>query len=67
VDVLENSPASEAGLQSNDVIAAIDGRAASALTLTTVQELFERPASYKLTVLRGDQTLQITLTPRQLV
>lgn len=67
MDVLENSPASEAGLRPSDVITAIDGRAASELTLTTLLELFERPVSYKLTVQRGDQTLQLTLTPRQLV
>ena len=66
-DVLENSPGAEAGLQKNDIITAIDGKAAADLSLTKVLELFERPVAYKLTVRRGSQTLQVTLTPRKLV
>jgi membrane-associated protease RseP (regulator of RpoE activity) len=53
-EVLENSPASEAGLQVGDVIASIDARPASDLTLTAVYELFERAQPYKLTIRRGD-------------
>jgi hypothetical protein len=66
-DVLENSPGAEAGLLKDDVISAIDGTPAANLSLTKVIELFERPVAYKLTVRRGEQTLQITLTPKQLV
>lgn len=66
-DVLENSPGTEAGLQKDDVITAIDGKAAAELSLTRIIELFERPVSYKLVVRRGTQTLQVTLTPRRLV
>ncbi len=66
-DVLEDSPGTEAGLQKDDVITAIDGKAAADLSLTKVLELFEHPTAYKLTVLRGGQTLQVTLTPRRLV
>lgn len=66
-DLLDNAPATEAGLQKNDVITAIDGKPATELTLTRLNEMFERPASYKLTVLRRGQTLQVTLTPRKLV
>ncbi|HEX7424002.1 MAG TPA: aspartyl protease family protein [Terriglobales bacterium] len=66
-DVLENSPAAEAGLRKDDVITAIDGRAASDLTFSKLLEMFERPASYKLTVGRGEQTLTVTLKPRKLV
>jgi len=29
--------------------------------------MFEKPATYKLTIRRGDQTLQVTLAPRKLV
>jgi len=66
-ELLENSPGSEAGLQKDDIITAIDGKPAVDLSLTNVLELFERPVAYKLTVRRGDQTLQVTLTPRKLV
>jgi PDZ domain/Aspartyl protease len=66
-DVLENSPASEAGLQKDDVIVKIDDKPAHALTITRLGEMFEKPATYKLTIRRGDQTLQVTLAPRKLV
>lgn len=66
-DLLDNAPAAEAGLQKDDIITAIDGKPAAELTLSKLNEMFERPAAYKLTVRRGDQTLQVTLTPRKLV
>ena len=66
-DLLDNAPAVEAGLQKNDIITAIDGKPATELTLTRLNEMFERPTSYRLTVRRGGQTLQVTLTPRKLV
>jgi hypothetical protein len=66
-DLLDNAPAAEAGLQRDDIITAIDGKPAAELTLSKLNQMFERPASYKLTVRRGDQTLQFTLTPRKLL
>ena len=65
--VLENSPASEAGLQKDDIITKVNDQSAAELTLSKLNELFERPVPYKLTIRRGEQTLQITLTPRRLV
>lgn len=66
-DVLENSPASKAGLQENDIITAVNGTPAAELTLTKIGELFEQSTTYKLTVRRGEQTLQVKLTPGKLV
>lgn len=66
-EVLKNSPASEAGLQQNDIIAAVDGKPAADLTLTKLSEMFERAATYKLTVRREEKILRLTLTPRRLV
>ncbi len=65
--VLENSPASEIGLQKDDLLVSIDGRPAAEFTLSKLNEMFERPVSYKLTVRRAGQTLQLTLTPRRLL
>jgi len=65
--VLENSPASEVGLQKDDVIVSVNGQAATELTLSKLNELFEKPVPYKLTIRRGEQMLQVTLTPRRLV
>jgi PDZ domain/Aspartyl protease len=66
-DVLENSPASEAGLQKDDLIIQVNDKTATELTITKLGELFEKPTPYKMKVKRGDQTLQVTLTPRKLV
>jgi hypothetical protein len=65
--VLENSPASEAGLQKDDIITSVNNQAAAELTLSKLNEMFERPVPYKLTIRRGEQTLHVTLTPRRLV
>lgn len=66
-DVLENSPASEVGLRKDDLIIKVNDQPASELTITKLDEMFERPVAYKLTIRRGDQPLQVTLTPRRLV
>lgn len=65
--VLDNSPASEAGLRKDDIITGVNNRAATEFTLSKLNELFERPVPYKLTIQRGEQTLQLILTPRRLV
>lgn len=65
--VLENSPASEIGLQKDDVIVSVNDQPAAEFTLSKLNELFEKPVPYKLTIRRGEQTLQLTLTPRRLV
>lgn len=65
--VLENSPASEAGLLKDDIITGVNNQAAAELTLSKLNELFECPVPYKLTIRRGDRTLQLTLTPRRLL
>ena len=66
-ELLEQSPATEAGLQKDDIILSVDGRPASELTLTSLHELLEKPVPHKLSIRRGGQTIPITLTPRRLV
>jgi len=65
--LLENSPATEAGLQTDDIIVRINDQLASELTLSKVNEMFERPVRYRLTIQRGEQTIETTLTPRRLI
>jgi len=67
IDVLESSPASEVGLQRDDLILQVDDKPARELTITELSEMFERPVAYKLTIRRGDKTLQLRLVPRKLV
>ncbi len=66
-ELLEDSPATEAGFKTGDIIVAIDGRPAGEWTLSTLQELFEKPVPRKLSVRRGEKSLDITLTPRRLI
>jgi hypothetical protein len=66
-EILDPSPATDAGIRVDDVITAIDQTPARALTLSGLYELFEKPTSYTLTIRRGDQTLTVTLTPRKMV
>jgi hypothetical protein len=66
-DILENSPASEAGLQIDDVVLSVNGTAASDLKVTRMMEMFDRPDSYKLMVRRGEKTFEVTLVTRKLI
>ena len=66
-EVLEESPATEAGLQAGDVITNIDGVAAADLTLSALNEMLESAVAHELTIRRGDATLTATVTPRRLV
>ena len=66
--VFENSPASQAGLRQGDIITAIDGRAASELTLDQVGQLFKREGrKYLLSIKRGEQMLQIEVKMARLI
>jgi predicted aspartyl protease len=68
--IAENSPASEAGFQQNDLILAIDGRASSEFTLDEIRQLFRDQSENKkilVRVQRGQQTLELTLILRKLI
>ena len=67
LDVLEDSPASEAGLLKNDQILKVNNKDAAELSITVLGEMFERPATFKLTIKRGEKTMQVTLIPRKLI
>ncbi|MGH9907495.1 MAG: hypothetical protein ACRD8U_18145 [Pyrinomonadaceae bacterium] len=45
----------------------VDGKPHTELTITRINELFGRPAKYKITIRRGEQTLRATLVPRRMV
>jgi membrane-associated protease RseP (regulator of RpoE activity) len=65
--VLDDSPASEAGIRPGDVITAMDGKGASGLTLADIQQMLERPATYEVTIRRGEQVVKTTLTPKKML
>jgi len=66
-EVLEDSPATDAGIAEGDVITAIDGSAAARFTLSEIIDLFEKPVARELTIRRDDRTFTATLTPRRLI
>ena len=66
--VTENSPAAEAGLQVGDIIAAINGKPSSTLTLDTVREMFKQNGrEVALDIKRGEKVLQVRLKLRRLI
>lgn len=66
-EVLESSPAADAGIREGDILTAIDGKAAAGFTLSAINEMLEKPVAYALTIRRAQETLTVTLTPRKLV
>jgi hypothetical protein len=67
IEVLGDSPATDVGIRPGDVITAIDGVPAARLTLSLINEMFEKPNKYSVVIHRGDQTLTVTLTPRRMI
>lgn len=67
LEVLENSPASDAGLVKDDQIVKVNGKDASELTVTKLGEMLERPGTYRITVRRGEKIIERALTTRKLV
>jgi hypothetical protein len=65
-EILEKSPASDAGLEVGDELTAIDGVSVEQLSLSAVNEMFEKPVRYTLTIRRGDRTQDVVLTPARL-
>jgi predicted aspartyl protease len=66
--VLEDSPAAEAGFSKGDVIMAIDGQPAAAVTLEKIKKLFEVDGrEYTLSIRRAEQDLKLNLKLKPLI
>ena len=66
--VIENSPASEAGLRVGDVILAVNGKPTSKLTLEQVRQMFKQEGrSYRLSVKQDEQKIQTKIKLRRLL
>jgi hypothetical protein len=66
--LIEPSPAAEAGLRREDVIVAVDGKAAAAIGLANLRSLFrEEGREVRLDVLRDGEALALQLKMRRLI
>jgi hypothetical protein len=66
--IIENSPATAAGLREGDVISAIDSKPTSNLTLEQVRQMFRRKGrSYRIIINRGGQNIQTKIKLRRLI
>lgn len=66
-EVLEDSPATEAGIRQGDVITSVDGVPAEQLTLSLLMETLQKSSAHAVTIRRGEEVITVTLTPRRLV
>ncbi len=68
-DLIENSPASEAGLRKGDVITVINGQPAEAMSLEQVRRLFRRDAGkeHEISILRDGRQQKLNVRLRRLV
>jgi S1-C subfamily serine protease len=66
--VVANTPASQAGLQSDDLITAIDGQPAANFTEGRIERMFTQDGrEFALTIKRGEKVLQARLKLRRLI
>ena len=66
--LIEDSPAGMAGLREGDVIAAVNGRPAAKLSLEQVRRMFKQEGqSYRLSINRGDERMQLRIRLRRLI
>lgn len=67
--VIRNSPASQAGIQQEDVIESIDGRPASSFTLEQVRQMFKRSEGeeHRLRIRRNGKILTAKIRLRRII
>lgn len=66
--LIENSPATEAGLQVGDTISAINGKPTAEMTLEQIRRMFKQVGqTYKLSIERDKSSLEIKLKTRRIV
>ena len=66
--LIEQSPATEAGVAVGDLLTAIDGTPVGALTLNDVRQRFKEPGKrFELTLKRGDGIVRLAITTRRLI
>lgn len=64
VEITPDSAAQEAGLMVNDVITAVDGESVLDGTINALQTALNGQEQYDLTVKRGEETINLTVSPQ---
>ena len=66
--LIEQSPATEAGIAVGDLLTAIDGTLVQTITLNDIRQRFKVPGkTFALRLRRGDKMIEIALTTRRLI
>jgi hypothetical protein len=66
--VAENSPAFEAGVRQGDLILAVDGKPASELSLSQINQMFKQEGKeHVLEIITGEKTKQVRFNLRRLI
>lgn len=66
--LIENSPATEAGLRVGDIITAIDGKPTTEMTLEQIRQMFKRGGQkYELSIKRDATFLRVNMKTRRIV
>jgi C-terminal processing protease CtpA/Prc len=66
--LIEQSPATDAGVAVGDLLMSIDGTPVQAVTLNDIRQRFKVPGKrFALTLRRGDSMIELAITTRRLI
>lgn len=67
MSIIDNSPASDTGIQKGDTLVAIDGRPATEFTLSQINEMLKQEKPFLLRLKRSEELIEVKLKPRRLI
>jgi hypothetical protein len=67
MSIIENSPASDTGIQKGDTLVAIDGRPATEFTLSQINQMLKQEKLFLLRFKRSEEFIEVKLKPRRLI
>jgi C-terminal processing protease CtpA/Prc len=66
--LIEDSPATDAGLTVGDIVTSINGTPAASMTLEQIRKMFRRPGQrFVLKILRSEKLLELSLKTRRII
>jgi C-terminal processing protease CtpA/Prc len=67
MSIIDNSPASEAGIQKGDILVSINGKPAAEFTLPQINEMLKQENQFLLRLTRAEKSIEVKLKPRRLI